>query len=183
MATHSSVLAWRIPGTGESGGLLSMGWHRVDHDWSDLAAAAAAAVLVSQLCLTFCDPTDCSLLGSSVHGILQARILEWVAFPFSRGSSQPRDRTWVPCIAGRFFTVWPTGKSLYFRQIIVYCCGCAVCCWMFSECKHRFWQTGHMEGQIMYKNRTLTHNLQQLAEEVKLQPLLIIYPKLSELNQ
>ena len=41
MATHSSVLAWRIPGTGEPGGLPSMGWHRVGHDWSDLAAAAA----------------------------------------------------------------------------------------------------------------------------------------------
>ena len=45
MATHSSVLAWRIPGTGEPGGLLSMGSHRVGHDWSDLAAAAAASVL------------------------------------------------------------------------------------------------------------------------------------------
>ena len=44
MATHSSVLAWRIPGTGEPGGLPSMGSHRVGHDWSDLAAAAAAAV-------------------------------------------------------------------------------------------------------------------------------------------
>ena len=44
-----------------------------------------------QLCLTFCNPMDCSLPGSSVHGILQARILEWVAIPFSGGSSQPRD--------------------------------------------------------------------------------------------
>ena len=49
----------------------------------------------SQSCLTLCDPKDCSLPGSSVHGILQARILEWVAIPFSRGSSQPRDQTWV----------------------------------------------------------------------------------------
>ena len=46
-----------------------------------------------QLCLTVCDPMDCSLPGSSVHGILQARILEWVAVPFSRGSSQPRSLT------------------------------------------------------------------------------------------
>ena len=46
MATHSSVLAWRIPGMGEPGGLPSMGSHRVGHDWSDLAAAAAAAVMV-----------------------------------------------------------------------------------------------------------------------------------------
>ena len=52
-------------------------------------------VLVAQSCLTLCDPTDCSPPGSSVPGILQARILEWVAFPFSKGSSQPRDRTWV----------------------------------------------------------------------------------------
>ena len=51
---------------------------------------------------------DCSLPGSSVHGILQARILEWVAMPFSRGSSQPRDRTWVSHTTGGFFTVWAT---------------------------------------------------------------------------
>ena len=49
------------------------------------------------------DPMDCSLPGSSVHGISQARILEWVAISFSKGSSLPRDRTQVPCIAGRIF--------------------------------------------------------------------------------
>ena len=48
-------------------------------------------VLVAQPCLTFCDPMDCSLPGSSVHGILQAKILEWVAIPFSRECSQPRN--------------------------------------------------------------------------------------------
>ena len=48
-------------------------------------------VLVAQSCPTFCDPMDCSLPGSSVHGILPVRILEWVAIPFSRGSSQSRD--------------------------------------------------------------------------------------------
>ena len=52
-------------------------------------------VLVTQSCPTLCDPMDCSPLGSSVHGILQARILEWVAISFSRGSSSPRDWTWV----------------------------------------------------------------------------------------
>ena len=51
---------------------------------------------------------DCSLPGSSVHGILQARILGWVAITFSRGSSRLRDRTRVSCIAGRFFTIWAT---------------------------------------------------------------------------
>ena len=248
MATHSSVLAWRIPRTGEPGGLLSMGSHRVRHDWSDSAAAAAwilcqyyaifykrlepvdfgiqwgpkinllwilrndcmwftniffdlvgclfilmmvsftvqkhfsliqglqlfsgssclldsmaskalqgltaifnhstcifplilhreamelafpwmcpAVSLTSeplhmlfsfatlnhthmylcmhaksvQLCLTLCNPLDCSPPGSSIHGILQTRILEWGAMPSSRGSSQPRDWTlvsYVSCI-------------------------------------------------------------------------------------
>ena len=53
----------------------------------------------------FVTPMDCSLPSSSVHGILQARILEWVAIPFSRGSSQPSDQTQVSCTAGRFFTI------------------------------------------------------------------------------
>ena len=65
-------------------------------------------VLVAQSCLTLCSPMDSSLPGSSAHGVLQARILEWVAISFSRGSSQPRDWTWVSCVAGRFFTVWAT---------------------------------------------------------------------------
>ena len=53
-----------------------------------------------QSCPTLCNPMDCSPPGSSVHGILQARILEWVVMPSSRGPSQPRDGTQVPCIAG-----------------------------------------------------------------------------------
>ena len=69
-------------------------------------------VVVPQSCLTLCDPMDGGPPGSSVHVILQARILEWVAFPFSRGSSQPRDRTWVSSIAGRAFTVWAPGKTI-----------------------------------------------------------------------
>ena len=62
-------------------------------------------VLVTQLCQTLCDPMDWRLPGSSVCGILQARILEWVAIYFSRGSSQPRDRTKVSYTAGRLFTI------------------------------------------------------------------------------
>ena len=54
-----------------------------------------------------CDPMDCNPPGSSVHDISQARILEWVAISFSRGSSQPRDLTCISCIAGRFFTTEP----------------------------------------------------------------------------
>ena len=56
-------------------------------------------------------PMDCSLPGSSVHGILQARTLEWVAIAFSVGSPPPRDRTWVSCMAGRFFTIWDTRED------------------------------------------------------------------------
>ena len=133
-ATHSNVLAWRIPGTGEPGGLPSMGSHRVGDDWRDLAAAAAAkwhnyvtsfphpvkfliseseVCSLTQSCLTLCDPMDCSLPGSSVHGIFQARILEWVATSFSRESSQPRDRTWVTCVSciGRW--IWDTSTDIY----------------------------------------------------------------------
>ena len=63
---------------------------------------------VAQSCLTLCDPMDCGLPGSSIHGILQARVLEWVAISFSRRSSQPRDQTRVSRIAGRHFTIWAT---------------------------------------------------------------------------
>ena len=66
---------------------------------------------VAQSYLTLYDPTGCSLPGSSVHGILQARILEWIAVPFSGGSSWPRDQTQVSCIAGRLFTFWDTQKT------------------------------------------------------------------------
>ena len=58
--------------------------------------------LVTKLCLTLCDSMDCNLPGSSVHGILRARILEWVAISFSRGSSPSRDRTHVSCIGRQF---------------------------------------------------------------------------------
>ena len=61
-----------------------------------------------QLCLTLCDPMDCSPPASSVHGILQVRILEGIAIPFSWGSSRPRDRTQVSCTADRLFTVRAT---------------------------------------------------------------------------
>ena len=68
---------------------------------------------VAQLCLcpTLCNSMGCRLPGSSIHGILQARILEWVAILFSRGSSQPKDWTQVSHIAGGFFTVWATREA------------------------------------------------------------------------
>ena len=66
---------------------------------------------VAQSCPTLCDPVDYSPPCSSVHGILQARILEWVAISFSRGSSRHRDWTQVSCIAGRHFTLWATREA------------------------------------------------------------------------
>ena len=69
--------------------------------------------LVVQSCPTLWDTMGCSPLGSSDHRILQARILEWIAIPFSRRSSWPRDRTQVSCIIGRFFTIWTTWEFQY----------------------------------------------------------------------
>ena len=77
-------------------------------------------VKIAQLC-----PTLCNLMDSTVHWILLARILKWVAFPFSRGSSQPRDQTQVSRIAGRFFTGEPPGKPEQYQS--------------WSSYEHRFW--------------------------------------------
>ena len=74
-------------------------------------SACNAGSEVARSCPTLCDPVDGSLPGSAVHGIFQARILEWAAISFSRGSSQPRDRTRGSCIADRCFTVWATREA------------------------------------------------------------------------
>ena len=96
-------------------GVLTTGPSRkgCDHLLKEEEAYIYMKVLVDQSCPTLFDPMDYSLPGSSVHGILQARILEWVAIPFSRGSSQLRDRTWVFCTAGRFFTIRATREATY----------------------------------------------------------------------
>ena len=88
-------------------------WLKTKFNWLNLKTCLVLfkdvyVCLVTQSCLTLCDPTDCSLPGSSVNGILQARILEWVAVPSSRGSSQPRDWTQVFHNAGRFSPRWAT---------------------------------------------------------------------------
>ena len=72
--------------------------------------AFGATYMRVQSCPTLCDTMDCSPSGSSVYGVLQARILEWVAMPSSRGSSQPRDRNSISCTASRFSTTEPAGK-------------------------------------------------------------------------
>ena len=70
-------------------------------------------VLVTQSCPTLCNSMNCSPPGSSVHGIFQARILEWVAISFSRGSSRPRDRIWVSCIGRQILYRLSYKESLY----------------------------------------------------------------------
>ena len=82
--------------------------NNIENQWSRLVATCLIFVLVNQSCPTLRDSIDYSPPGSFVHGILQARILEWVAISFSRGSSWPRDCTQLSFIAGRFFTVWAT---------------------------------------------------------------------------
>ena len=88
---------------------------------------------VTQSYPTLLDPMDCSQPGSSVHGLLQARILEQVTSPFSRESSWSRDRTRIYCIAGRFFTVWATVLRVYYgwrwfsRSVVSDSCNCMDC--------------------------------------------------------
>ena len=89
MATHSSILAWEIPWTEEPVRLQSMGLPRVRHNLASeralilyLKVAAAAAAKSLQSCPTLSDPMDCSLPGSSIHGIFQTRVLEWGAIAF-----------------------------------------------------------------------------------------------------
>ena len=90
-------------------------WFRL---WTSKLCTKESESEVAQSCLTLCDPMDCCLPGFSVHVIFQARVLEWVAISFSRGSSWPRDRTQVSCIAGRRFTLWATKEPYnnYFRH-------------------------------------------------------------------
>ena len=93
MATHFSILAWRIPWTQEPGGLQSMGLQESDtterlhfHNYNNFVLNCSCC-LVAKSHPTLCEPIDCSPQGSSVHGMSQARIPEWVAVSFSRGSA------------------------------------------------------------------------------------------------
>ena len=103
---ETTILSWVNGyinlGTSDNGILFSA--EKNEH--SNHEKTCEVKVKVTQSCPTLCGPMD-----YTVHGILQARILEWVAIPFSRGSFQPRDRTLVSCIAGRFFTSWATREA------------------------------------------------------------------------
>ena len=104
-ALLSSHVGWFTKGQG--GQLLKSLSKSVQWVWSEVA----------QSCPTLCDPMDCSLSGSSVHGIFQARVLEWIAISFSRGSSRPRNWTKVSHIAGRRFTVWATREVWLYQEV------------------------------------------------------------------
>ena len=94
MTTHSSILAWKIPWMEEPGGLQSMGWQRVGHDFTftfTFTRLFQSRSVNRSVMSDSRDPMDCSLPGSSAHGILRERILEWVVISFSRGSFPPRD--------------------------------------------------------------------------------------------
>ena len=118
--------------------------------------------LVAQLCSTVCDPMDCSSPGSSVPWILQVRTLEWTAIPFFRGSSQPRDQTGVSCIAGRFFTIWATGKSVFEWVLNRY--DWYLFKWKKTPCEDRHTYTEHHGakeaeiGEMHCKPRTDSHH-------------------------
>ena len=85
-------------------------WDIIKSNEISISATTGNVVVLVAQSYQSCDPLDCSLPGSSVHGILQARILEWIATPFSSGSSQPRDWTWVSRLVGRS-PVWATREE------------------------------------------------------------------------
>ena len=124
-ATHSSILAGRTPWTEEPGGLQSIGSQRVGHDWSDLAQHSTHNphksfwLLLLLLLLRyfsrvrlFATPWTVACQAPLFMGILQARTLEWVAIPFSRGSSQPRDWTQFSILQVGSLPSEPPGKPI-----------------------------------------------------------------------
>ena len=118
--THSMDMSlsklWELVMDGEAWLATVHGAQRVRQDWvtelnwtdrlSRWCWNKVKWSLVAQSCQTLCDPMDCSPPGFSIQGIFQAKVMEWVAISFSRGSSWPRDQTWVSHIVGRCFTVW-----------------------------------------------------------------------------
>ena len=124
-------------------------------------------VKVDQLCPILSDPLDCSLPGSSGHGILQVRILEWVAISFSRRPSQPRDWIWVSCISGWLLTIWATynnnttGTSAKLRS-----------CWVIDAGHHprsRCYYCPHFMhfGTVAHRGRASCPGSQGSSESVR----------------
>ena len=126
--------------------MANIAWFYAHTELSKYLVHMYICVLVTWSCLTLCNPMDCSHPGSSVHGIFQARILEWVAISFSRGSFQPRDQTRVSRIAGRFFTIWATREAV---NIDVRCLG-----WSYSLISHLFSPTILKYSKLLHKFTT-----------------------------
>ena len=99
----------------------------------------SCAWTVAQSCWTLCGHMDCSPPGSSVHGIFQARILEWVAVPTSRGSSQPRDQTHISCIGRQILYHWTTWEALMYTCLGVCMLSCFSHVWLFTT----LWTVAH----------------------------------------
>ena len=106
-----------------------------------VCVCVCVCVLVTQSYPTVCDLMDCSPPGSAVHGVFQEKMLEWFAISFFRGSSWPRDWTWVSCTAGRFFTNWATREAhnLYGNT-------------KYSEIAMEFWRGKNEKGGIIVPN-------------------------------
>ena len=160
MAPHFSTLAWKIPWMEEPGRLQSMGSLRVGHDWAtsfslftfhfhalEKAMAAYSSVLAWRI------PGTGGAWWAAVYGIAQSRtrlkwlcssslrILEWVAYPFSSGSSRPRNLTRASCIAGRFFTNWAIREPFFHLTCLHWVMSptsvhiCCQCSWIYSFSK------------------------------------------------
>ena len=129
--------------------------------WGLKIRSHSCCCLVTKSCSTLCNPMNCRLPGSSVHGISQVKTLEWVAIFFSRGSSQLRDQTQVccvSCIVGRFLTAEPLGKAWITSVLTarLHCCGMKEATDKMSDKgdgwtarKLHFWKqaTGHLRPQ------------------------------------
>ena len=118
--------------------------------WAQLAPLFSQSE-VSHSCPTLCHPMDYSLPGSSVHGIFQARVLEWVAIAFSRGSSQPRDRTQVFHIVGRSFTIWATREVLFSKEVVKFQ---GIFSWSLFNVSRKSWGKLPIKVNILYSFMT-----------------------------
>ena len=114
-------------------------------------------MLVTQWCSTLYDPMDYSPWESSVHGILQARMQEWVAVPFSRGSSRPSEWTLVSCTEGKFFTIWATKKWTVSTSYLLYRKPAEV--WLIKEKGEKFYKIIKRKPWFSDKFRPCTQSI------------------------
>ena len=150
VATHSSVLAWRIPGTGKPGGLPSMGSHRVRHNWSDLAVAAHLWAKLLQLCPTLWDPMDCSPPASPVYEF--SRQEYWIGLLRPPPGDHPDPEIKLssltsPALAGGFFlslshqgspSCWLSILNIVVVSWLLYVISSFPCC-LFSLSSSNYW--------------------------------------------